>query len=111
MQGFFTAQNFLLILISFGYTNREVYIMAKKGMKRYYTNTDKNDVKPVETLQGKVKSGKEKAKTFASAYTDLSGGKSKKDVSPFGSTLSDSAIENIANDLGLTAADMQDFKG
>lgn len=85
--------------------------MAKKGMKRYYINNNKNDAKPVEELQGEVKSGKEKAKTFASAYTDLSGGKSKNSISPFGSSLSDSAIENIANDLGLTAADMRDFKG
>ncbi|MBR3971685.1 MAG: hypothetical protein IKJ83_02210 [Ruminococcus sp.] len=85
--------------------------MAKKGMKRYYKEGNKNEVKPVEELQGKVKSGKEKAKTVTSAYTDLSDGKSMKDVSPFGSSLSDSAIENIANDLGLTAADMQDFKG
>jgi len=85
--------------------------MAKKGMKRYYKEGNKNEVKPVEELQGKVKSGKEKAKTVTSAYTDLSDSKSMKDVSPFGSSLSDSAIENIANDLGLTAADMQDFKG
>ena len=110
MQDFFTAQNFLLILISFGYTNREVYIMAKKGMKRYYANTEKNDVKPVEELQGKVKSGKEKAKTFTSEKRDFANCKTKRVVSPFGSSLSDSAIENIANDLGLTAADMQDFK-
>ena len=85
--------------------------MAKKGMKRYYINDSKNDTKPVEELQGKVKSGKEKAKTVTNADTDLSEGKSKREVSPFGAALSDTAIENIANDLGLTAADMQDFKG
>ena len=78
--------------------------MAKKGMKRYYINTNKNDVKPVEELQGKVKSGKEKAKPYSSNRLNFS------DNSPFGSDLSDSALENIANDLGLTAADIQDFK-
>ncbi|MBE6737528.1 MAG: hypothetical protein E7566_02585 [Ruminococcaceae bacterium] len=84
--------------------------MAKKGMKRYYNETNKNAIKPVEELQGKVKSGKEKAKLNSSDFIKFSDIHSSKRI-PFGLAESDTAIENIANDLGLTAADMQDFKG
>ncbi|MBR2724287.1 MAG: hypothetical protein IKB72_02475 [Ruminococcus sp.] len=85
--------------------------MAKKGMKRYYNETNKNEIKPVEELQGKGKSGKEKAKLYSSDFIDFSDNHSSAKRNPFGLAESDSAIENIANNLGLTAADMQDFKG
>ena len=45
--------------------------MAKKGMKRYYNETNKNEIKPVEELQGKGKSGKEKAKLYSSDFIDF----------------------------------------
>jgi len=59
----------------FAYTNHEViFLMAKAGMRRpdpkdpHGTESNKkghfpkNDVKPVTELQGKVKTGKERAK-------------------------------------------------
>lgn len=36
--------------------------MAKQGMKRPATNRPKSDFPPVPEIQGKAKSGKEKAK-------------------------------------------------
>ncbi len=62
--------------------------MAKKGTKIYDRESSINKIKPIEDLQGKAKN-----------------------KSPFGLAESETAIENIANDLGLTAADIQDFKG
>lgn len=82
--------------------------MAKKGMKRYYKEANKNEIKPVEELQGKVKSEKEKAKPLSFS---LQQNRVSADKSFFGLADSDCAIQNITNDLGLTAADMQDFRG
>lgn len=88
--------------------------MAKKDMKRYYKDKDKNEAKPVEELQGKVKSGKKKAKQSVEAASNFIGVtgsvNSPRDFS-FGYTDNDLATENIANDLDLTAADMQDLRG
>ena len=88
--------------------------MAKKGMKRYYKDGDKNEVKPVEELQGKVKSGKEKAK-HNSFEASIIGRASRNAISPrdFSPGFSDNdlARDNIANDLDLTAADIEDLRG
>lgn len=88
--------------------------MEKMDMKRYYKSEDKNEVKPAKVLQGKIKSGKEKTKhnSFEASIIGRASrnANSSRDFS-LGFTDNDLARDNIANDLDLTAADMQDLRG
>lgn len=93
--------------------------MAKQGMKRFYPKHRKNDSEPVPEIQGKARSGREKARPL---ITGEQGGNGKVfhgiphsefDTIPaaFGAIDNDLAAENILNDFDMTAADMQDLKG
>ncbi len=92
--------------------------MAKKGMKRYYPEHEKNDVKPVPEMSGKVKSGKAKAKPVISGETvpfirsyHAVPFINMNEIPPvFGAADNDLAVENMQNDFDMTAADLQDFK-
>ena len=78
--------------------------MSEKNIK----NPNRRHLK---SLYSTINRRKKKANEVTSAYTDFSKAKAAEASSPFGEYLIDYANENIANDLGLTAADMQDFKG
>ena len=84
--------------------------MAKQGMKRPdVTKTHpRNEVSPVPELQGKAKSGKEKARPII-AGTDGAGVKEwhEKPISHnYPAIDNDLARDNLENDL--TAADLED---
>ena len=87
--------------------------MAKKGMKRYEPEHKKNTVAPVPIINGKAKSGKIKANPLiASADGKVyhSTPHNEETIpSVFPAIDNDLAVENIANDFDLTAADMQDL--
>ena len=92
--------------------------MAKKGMKRYFSEHDKNNVAPVPEMSGKVKSGKAKAKPVISGetvpfirsyhavpFTNMT------EIPPvFGAVDNDLAVANMENDFDMTAADKEDFR-
>ncbi|MBQ7936185.1 MAG: hypothetical protein IJ333_07550 [Clostridia bacterium] len=92
--------------------------MSKQGMKRpERTHTQpKNDVPPVPEIQGKAKSGKEKAKPIIAGtkppvqkayHAPLTAAK-EKPISPVYSVIdTDLARDNLENDI--TAADLQDL--
>ncbi len=85
--------------------------MAKQGMKRFERQHihERNTESPVPVIQGKAKSGKEKAKSIVAG---TSGGKLKvwyeKPISQAYSTIdTDLARDNLENDL--TFADLLDL--
>ena len=88
--------------------------MAKKGMKRPEFEHEKNTVPPVPIINGKAKSGKEKANPLIAG----AGGKvyhgvphaEAKIPSVFPAIDNDLAVENFTNDFDMTAADLQDFQ-
>ena len=88
--------------------------MAKKGMKRYEPEHEKNAVAPVPILAGKAKCGKEKAKPLIPG----AGGKvfhsvphpKNKIPAVFPAIDNDLAVENFVNDFDMTAADRQDLQ-
>lgn len=88
--------------------------MAKKGMKRYYPEHEKNTVAPVPIISGKAKSGKEKANPLIAGaggkvYHGVPHGEDK--ISPvFPAIDNDLAVENITNDFDMTATDLQDLQ-
>ncbi len=87
--------------------------MAKKGMKRYEPEHDKNTATPVPIINGKAKSGKEKANplipgTNGKVYHSVPHAESKI-PSVFPAIDNDLAVENITNDFDMTAADLQDL--
>ena len=85
--------------------------MAKKGMKRIdRTHTaPKNDAPPVPEIQGKAKSGKEKANPIIAGTKPPS--QKVYHTKPFSNTYSvidnDLARDNLENDL--SKADLQDL--
>lgn len=86
--------------------------MAKQGMKRpgYTKLHPKNDAGPVPILQGKAKSGKEKAKPIVA---ETMGAEQKvwheKPIPKAYRALdNDMAQDNLENDLPM--ADLQDFR-
>ncbi len=87
--------------------------MAKKGMKRYEPRITKNPSGSVPILNGKAKTGKEKANPLIPG----GGGKVYHSVphtperipAAFGVIDNDLAAENLTNDFDLTAADLQDL--
>lgn len=97
-------------------TNPEVMKMAKKGMKRPdYTHTQpKNNVSPVDEIQGKAKSGKAHVNPIIAGTSSSSQkvwhNKSYSDEVPISSAYSvidnDLARDNLENDI--PAADLQD---
>ena len=88
--------------------------MAKKGMKRYEPKQEKNTIAPVPIINGKAKSGKEKANPLIAG----AGGKvyhgvpyrEDKVSAAFPAIDNDLAVENITNDFDMTAADLQDLQ-
>ena len=88
--------------------------MAKKGMKRPEMEHKKNTVTPVPIIEGKAKSGKEKANPLiagtegkvyhATPHTE------SKIPSVFPAIDNDLAVDNLTNDFDMTAADLQDFQ-
>ena len=88
--------------------------MAKQGMKRPETEHRKNAVPPVPIINGKAKSGKEKANPLIPG----AGGKvyhsvphTEDRIPPVFSAIdNDLAVENFTNDFDMTAADMQDLQ-
>ena len=87
--------------------------MAKKGMKRPEPEHRKNSLAPVPALQGKAKSGKEKANPLipgaeGKVYHGTPHGKDRiPEVFP--ALDNDLAVENVLNDFDMTAADLQDL--
>lgn len=77
--------------------------MAKQGMKRPEFEHRKNEVPPVPQINGKARSGKEKAAPLVADGM----GKVWHDA-PHAS--SDLAVENLRDDFDLTAADLQDLE-
>ncbi len=88
--------------------------MAKKGMKRYYPKHEKNTVTPVPELQGKAKSGKEKANPPIAGMGGMvyHSAPHAEDKIPaaFPAIDNDLAVENLTNDFDMTAADRQDLQ-
>lgn len=77
--------------------------MAKQGMKRpEYEHRKNNEVPPVPQLDGKARSGKEKARPLVAGGM----GKVWHEAPPHES--SDLAVENLRDEFDLTAADLQD---
>lgn len=88
--------------------------MAKKGMKRPEFKHRKNTVAPVPILEGKAKSGKEKANaliagTNGKVYHSIP---LREDQIPsvFPAIDNDLAVDNLTNDFDMTAADLQDIQ-
>lgn len=75
--------------------------MAKQGMKRPEYEHRKNNQRPVPQINGKARSGKEKAAPLVADGT----GKVWHDA-PYGSN--DLAMDNMRDSFDLTAADQQD---
>ena len=86
-------------------------MMAKQGMRRpERTQTHpKNDVSPVPQLQGKAKSGKEKAKPIVAGTfgAELKVYHEKPISKAYGQIDNDLARDNLENDIPL--ADLQDL--
>lgn len=84
--------------------------MAKNGMKRpEIRTTPKNDVSPVPQIQGKAKSGKEKANPIIAGTrgADMKVYHEKPVHKIYGAIDTDLARDNLENNL--TAADLQDL--
>lgn len=77
--------------------------MAKQGMKRPEMEHRKNEMPPVPQINGKARSGKEKAAPLIADGM----GKVWHDA-PHGSN--DLAVENLRDAFDLTAADLQDLE-
>ena len=91
-------------------TNPEVITMAKKGMKHPdVTRGPRNDVSPVPQIQGKAKSGKEKANPIIAGTTGASQKVwHEKPISKaHGIIDTDLARDNLENDIPF--ADLQDL--
>lgn len=56
--------SFLIKSVDLPYTKTEVMIVAKQGMKHYYTKHEKKETLPVPEISGKAKSGKTKARNL-----------------------------------------------
>ncbi len=87
--------------------------MAKKGMKRPEFKHTENTVPPVPIINGRAKSGKEKANpliagTHGKVYHSVP---HEEDTVPpvFPAIDNDLAVENLTNDFDMTAADLQDL--
>lgn len=77
--------------------------MAKQGMKRPEYEDRKNNMTPVPQINGKARSGKEKAAPL------VAGGMGKVwHDAPHASN--DLAVENLLDEFDLTAADLQDLE-
>ena len=98
----------------FSHTKTEVIFMAKKGMKRPEIKSAENTVPPVPIINGKAKSGKEKANpliagTHGKVYHSVP--HAEYTVPPVFSAIdNDLAVENLTNDFDMTAADLQDLQ-
>lgn len=92
--------------------------MAKKGMKRYFSQQPKNEVAPVPEISGKAKSGKVKADPiikgekfpYIKSYHAVPFTNANEIPPAFVAIDNDLAVENIESDFDMTAADLQDFK-
>ena len=88
--------------------------MAKQGMKRPEPEHRKNTISPVPGINGKAKSGKEKANPLIAGADGkvYHGVPHKEDRIPpvFPAIDNDMAVENLTNDFDMTAADMQDLQ-
>lgn len=89
--------------------------MAKQGMKRpeITKRKEKNDVSPVPQLQGKAKSGKEKANPMIAGVPGADG--KVYHYKPHKPTLlsvieNELAVDNMEDHWDMTAADRQDFE-
>lgn len=76
--------------------------MAKQGMKRPEFEHRKNDLPPVPQINGKARSGKEKAAPL------IPGGMGKVFHNAPPHERNDLAVENLRDNFDLTAADLQD---
>lgn len=88
--------------------------MSKQGMKRYDPPHPKNDVPPVPQLQGKAKTGKQKARPLITGTVGkVFHAVPHEDRTPavFPAIDNDLAVENLVNDFDMTAADRQDLEG
>lgn len=86
--------------------------MAKKDMKHYYTRHGDINAPTVPQINGKAKSGKEKARPMIpGAEGKVYHGTPHKPekLSAYSQLDNDLAVENIENDFDMTAADLQDF--
>lgn len=87
--------------------------MAKQGMKRPEPEHRKNKISPVPILNGKAKSGHEKAHPLiagAQGKVCHSAPHTEGKISPvFQAIDNDLAVENFTNDFDMTAADLQDL--
>lgn len=91
-------------------TNQEVIIVAKQGMSRPdVIRGPRNDVSPVPQIQGKAKSGKEKAKPIIAGTSGASQKvwHEKPIYSAHGIIDTDLARDNLENDIPF--ADLQDL--
>ncbi len=77
--------------------------MAKQGMKRFEPKHPKNDLPPVPQIQGKARTGKEKARPL------IPGTEGKVwHTEPYAGN--DLARDNQMDKWDMTAADRQDFR-
>ena len=88
--------------------------MAKKGMKRPEFEHKKNMQPPVPVINGKAKSGKEKANpliegTHGKVYHSKPHSNSAIPAA-FPAIDNDLAVENLTNNFDMTAADLQDLQ-
>ncbi len=86
--------------------------MAKNGMKRPEPEHEKNPVTPVAIINGKAKSGKANpliAGTDGNIYHCIPHSEDKI-PSVFPAIDNDLAVDNLTNDLDMTAANLQDLQ-
>lgn len=114
----FTGSNRTISFLTYRHplqnTNSEVIIMAKKGMKRPEFHHRKNTVPPVPGINGKAKSGKEKANPLIpDAGGKVYHGTPQAQAhlpSAFPALDNDLAVENLTDGFDMTAADLQDLQ-
>ena len=77
--------------------------MAKQGMKRPEPERRKNDIAPVPEISGRAKHGHHRAAAPVA-------GENGKVWHGVPHPEDDLSTENMMNDFGMTAADLQDFR-
>ena len=90
-------------------------MMAKQGMKHYYTRQEKSDVPPVPEISGKAKHGHNKARNLIAGqngkvYHGVPHSEDEKIPAVFPAIDNDLAVENINNDFDMPSADLQDLQ-
>ena len=92
--------------------------MANKNMKRYEPKNQHYRMKPVEDIEDKEKSGKERVgEAYVSPFIPINRSfhavaqTEEKSLPPEYPVFdNDLAVDNIRSDMNLTAADREDFK-